>query len=73
MATLSVLDGAPVLICPALVATAKSAMVVSSVSPDLCDMIAVYPALFAVSTASKVSVIVPIWFTLTSIALPTFC
>ena len=26
-----------------------------------------------VSTASKVSVIVPIWFTLTSIALPTFC
>ena len=35
-ATLSVLHGAPVFICPAFVATAISAIVVSSVSPDLC-------------------------------------
>ena len=34
-------DGAPVLICPHPVATARSAMVVSSVSPDRCDMTAV--------------------------------
>ncbi len=40
-ATRSDRDGAPVLICPQLVATAKSAMVVSSVSPERCDMIAV--------------------------------
>ena len=40
-ATLSVLHGAPVLICPAFVATATSANVVSSVSPLLCDTTAV--------------------------------
>ena len=59
-ATLSVLQGAPVFICPAFVATAISAIVVSSVSPDLCDITVVYPFLLASSTASKVSVIVPI-------------
>ena len=31
------LDKDPVLICPALTATAKSAIVVSSVSPERCD------------------------------------
>ena len=30
--------GAPVLICPQFVATAKSAIVVSSVSPERCDI-----------------------------------
>ena len=46
-ATLSVLHGAPVLICPAFVATATSARVVSSVSPLLCDTTAVYPFFLA--------------------------
>ena len=36
-------EGAPVLICPTPVATARSAMVVSSVSPERCDMTAAYP------------------------------
>ena len=38
-AVLSVLDRDPVLICPAETATDKSAIVVSSVSPDLCEII----------------------------------
>ena len=38
LATRSERAGAPVLICPQLVATARSAMVVSSVSPDRCDI-----------------------------------
>ena len=36
---LSVLDIEPVLICPKFNPTAKSAIVVSSVSPDLCEII----------------------------------
>ena len=64
LATRSVLEGAPVLIWPALVATAMSAMVVSSVSPDRWDTTDVYPARVAISIASKVSVSVPIWLTL---------
>ena len=40
-ATRSERDGAPVLICPQPVATARSAIVVSSVSPERCDMTAV--------------------------------
>src|SRR5690606_22810220 len=40
-ATRSDRAGAPVLLCPASVATARSAIVVSSVSPDRCDRIAV--------------------------------
>ena len=38
-ATRSVRLAEPVLICPALVATARSAMVASSVSPERCEMI----------------------------------
>ena len=38
-ATRSLRAGAPVLICPQLVATARSAIVVSSVSPLRCDII----------------------------------
>ena len=37
-----------------------SAIIVSSVSPLLCDTTAVYPAFFAISIASNVSVSVPI-------------
>ena len=69
LATRSVLHGAPVFICPAFVATATSANVVSSVSPLLCDTTAVYPFLLASSIASNVSVNVPIWFNLINILL----
>src|SRR5438105_7637243 len=41
LATRSERDGAPVLICPQPVATARSAIVVSSVSPARCDITAV--------------------------------
>src|SRR6185503_21285767 len=37
----SVREADPVLICPAFVATARSAMVVSSVSPERCEITAV--------------------------------
>ena len=40
-ATRSERDGAPVLIWPQPVATARSAIVVSSVSPERCDITAV--------------------------------
>src|SRR5512142_865073 len=60
-ATRSVRDGAPVLIWPAPVATAKSAIVTSSVSPERCEMTAVYPASRAIRMAASVSVSVPIW------------
>src|SRR5690625_6872904 len=61
--------GAPDLICPQFVATDRSAMVVSSVSPERWDIMDRKPARWARSTASKVSVSVPIWLTLTSSAL----
>ncbi|CPU65606.1 Uncharacterised protein [Mycobacteroides abscessus] len=57
--------GAPVLIWPAFVATDRSAIVVSSVSPERCDTIAVKPLRCASSTASSVSVSVPIWLSFT--------
>ena len=59
-ATRSVRLAEPVLICPALVATARSAIVVSSVSPDRCEMTLAYPASRAMATASSVSLTVPI-------------
>ena len=40
-------DRLPVLIWPQFVATARSAIVVSSVSPDRCETIAVKPARWA--------------------------
>src|ERR1700733_7379891 len=58
--------GPPDLIWPALTATARSAMVVSSVSPDRCEIMQLNPLRWAMATASSVSVIEPIWFTLTS-------
>src|SRR4051794_4782910 len=42
LATRSDLAGAPVLIWPQFVATARSAIVASSVSPERCDITAVY-------------------------------
>ena len=51
-ATLSVLQGAPVFICPAFIATLKSAMLTSSVSPERCDIIVLYPFFFANSIVS---------------------
>ena len=38
LAILSDLDAEPVLICPVFSATARSAMVVSSVSPERCEI-----------------------------------
>ena len=51
--------------------TARSAIVVSSVSPDRWDTTAVHPARFAISIASIVSVTVPIWFSLMRTELAT--
>ena len=42
LATRSERAGAPVLICPALTATARSAIVVSSVSPERCEITVPY-------------------------------
>ena len=44
LATLSERQGAPDLICPAFMPTTKSAMKVSSVSPDRCETITFHPA-----------------------------
>ena len=68
-ATRSDRAGAPVLIWPQLVATARSAIVVSSVSPERWLIMQRKPARCARSTASRVSVSEPIWLTLTSSAL----
>ena len=71
MATRSERAGAPVLICPALTATTRSAIVVSSVSPDRCEITVPYDAPLASATVSSVSVSVPIWLSLTRMALAT--
>ena len=70
-ATRSERAGAPVLICPRLKATAMSAMVVSSVSPERCEMTVEYPNSRAVAMQSRVSLSVPIWFGLMSTVLAT--
>src|SRR5271170_8295431 len=64
LATRSDRESEPVLICPALVATARSAMNVSSVSPERWLMTERYPAFVAIRIVSNVSVSEPIWFTL---------
>src|SRR5207253_3279152 len=56
----SLRDADPVLICPAFVATARSAIVESSVSPERCEITDRYPARFAISIVSSVSLKVPI-------------
>src|SRR4051812_6307137 len=68
-ATRSERAGAPVLIWPQLVATARSAIVVSSVSPERWLIMQRKPLRWARSTESKVSVREPIWLTFTSRAL----
>ena len=70
LAVRSPLEGAPALIWPALVATAKSAIVVSSVSPERWLITTPYEAPRACSMTSRVSVSVPIWLTLTRMAVP---
>ena len=69
MATRSLRAGAPDLICPMPVATTRSAIVVSSVSPDRWLIMQRQPLRCASSTASSVSVSEPIWLTFTSSAL----
>src|SRR5437764_9508612 len=64
-------DGAPALIWPAFVATARSAIVVSSVSPDRWLITVPYEASCASRITSSVSVSVPIWFGFTRIAVAT--
>ena len=68
-AILSVLDAEPVLISPVFIATAKSAIKVSSVSPDLWDEIDLIPCSWAILIASSVSDTVPIWLSLIKIEL----
>ena len=72
LATLSDLAKDPVLIWEDIVAEAKSAMNVSSVSPDLWEMIVLKFAAFAIEITSKVSVKVPIWFGFTKIQFADF-
>jgi len=69
LATRSERQGAPVLIWPEFTATARSAMVVSSVSPERWEITVAHPARWAISTASRVSVRVPIWLSLIRMAL----
>mmetsp|Transcript_39509 Transcript_39509/g.86294 ORF Transcript_39509/g.86294 Transcript_39509/m.86294 type:complete len:279 (-) Transcript_39509:3657-4493(-) len=69
LARRSDLHGAPVLICPARRPTARSAMNVSSVSPDLWETMTPQPAFVASRAASMASDTEPIWFTLRSRAL----
>ena len=73
LATRSERDGAPVLIWPVPIATTRSAIVVSSVSPERCETTADQPARRASAIASIVSVSVPIWLSLmrTELALPS--
>jgi len=59
-AILSEREAEPVLIWPVLSATAKSAIVLSSVSPERCDMMLLYEFFFARFTALIVSVSDPI-------------
>ena len=69
---LSLLESEPVLICPAEIATDKSAIKLSSVSPDLWEIIVLKLFCFPNVIDSMVSVNVPIWFNLISIEFPHF-
>ena len=69
LATLSDLAKEPVFIWFEFVPTAKSAINVSSVSPDLCEIIVLNPIIWANLITSKVSETVPIWLSLIKIAL----
>ena len=67
LATLSERAKEPVLIWFELVPTAKSEIKVSSLSPDLWDIIVLKPINWANLITSKVSETVPIWLSLISI------
>ncbi len=70
LATRSQRAGAPDLIWPQPVATARSAMKVSSVSPERCEIDrAVAGVAGTARSLSSVSVTVPIWLSLIRIAL----
>ena len=60
--------GAPALIWPTPVATARSAIVASSDSPERWLIIERYPCRVASPIVSRVSLSVPIWLTLIRIA-----
>jgi hypothetical protein len=72
LAILSDLDIEPVLICPVPIPTTKSAMNVSSVSPERCETTDTHPAFLASRIVSTVSDTVPIWFNLIKTALDHF-
>ena len=72
LATLSDLANEPVLIWDELVATARSAMKVSSESPDLCEIMVLKLFFWAKSITFKVSVKVPIWFSFIKIEFADF-
>merc|ERR1719401_584064 len=65
-------QGAPVLIWPVHRPTARSAMVVSSVSPERCEHIMPQPFCLQSLTASIDSLSVPIWLTFNNNALHAF-
>ena len=69
---LSLRDMLPVLICPAFKATARSAIVASSVSPERWDITLFHPAFLAIKIVSIVSDKEPIWFNLINIAFAIF-
>lgn len=69
LAIRSDLDIDPVLICCVFNPTAKSAIEVSSLSPERCDITHVYPFSFANLIVSIVSVTDPIWLGLIKIEL----
>ena len=69
LATLSDLAKDPVFIWFELVPTAKSAINVSSLSPDLCEIIVLKPIVWANLITSNVSETVPIWLSLINIEL----
>ena len=72
MAVRSERQGAPALIWPVFRPTARSAMVVSSVSPERWLTTAVQPACCAILMAAMVSVRVPIWLSLMRMELEAF-
>ena len=66
-------QGAPVLIWPVARPTDRSAMKLSSVSPDLWLAMTPQPASLAILTAMIDSVTVPIWFTYIQMPLSGQC
>ena len=70
LAILSDLQREPVFICPVDIPTEKSEINVSSVSPDLCEIIELKLLCLANSIVLIVSVTVPIWLSFIKTELP---